>query len=337
MKLYCGIDLHSNNHYVSIIDEQDKPVYQKRLRNDLTMTLQMLEPYRQQLAGVAVESTFNWYWLVDGLLDAGYAVDLVNTSAVKQYEGLKHTDDKHDAFWLAHLMRLGILPTGYIYPKDQRAVRDLLRTRLHLVQQRTKHVLSVQNQYWRSHGVKLKSADIKRCQENLLTSVRDPHVALAMRSQLTVIESINRQIQHIEQTTQHQCARRPEFALLKTVQGVGVTLAQTIMLETGSIHRFPSVGHFSSYCRCVDSKKTSNGKKKGEGNTKNGNKYLAWAFVEAAYFAARFYETAGKFYQRKLAQRNRIVATKALAHKLARASFYVMRDQVPFKPEMLFH
>jgi len=336
MKLYCGIDLHSNNHYVSIIDEQDKRIYQKRLRNDLTITLQTLEPYRQDLAGVAVESTFNWYWLVDGLLDAGYAVDLVNTSAVKQYEGLKHTDDKHDAFWLAHLMRLGILPVGYIYPKEQRAVRDLLRIRLHLVQQRTKHVLSVQNQYWRSYGVKLKSADIKRCADSLLTNTTDPHVALAMRSQLSVIESINQQIQNIEQTTQHQCALRPEFALLKTVHGIGVTLAQTIMLETGSIHRFPSVGHFSSYSRCVESKKTSNGKKKGEGNTKNGNKYLAWAFVEAAYFAARFYETADRFYQRKLAQRNRIVATKALAHKLARASFYVMRDQVPFKPDMLF-
>jgi len=337
MKLYCGIDLHSNNHYVSIIDEQDKRIYQERLRNDLTMTLQTLEPYRKKLVGVAVESTFNWYWLVDGLLDAGYDVDLVNTSAVKQYEGLKHTDDKHDAFWLAHLMRLGILPTGYIYSKDQRAVRDLLRTRLHLVQQRTKHVLSVQNQYWRSYGVKLKSADIKECKETLFADIRDSHVALSLRSHLAVIASINQQIQDIEQTTQRHCTLRPEFALLKSVHGVGVTLAQTIMLETGSIHRFPSVGHFSSYSRCVESKKTSNGKKKGEGNTKNGNKYLAWAFVEAAYFAARFYETAGKFYQRKLVQRNRIVATKALAHKLARASFYVMRDQVPFKPEMLFH
>jgi len=337
MKLYCGIDLHSNNHYVTIIDEQDKPLYQKRLKNDLAMTLQTLEPYREYLAGVAVESTFNWYWLVDGLLEAGYAVDLVNTSAVKQYEGLKHTDDKHDAFWLAHLMRLGILPIGYIYPKEQRAVRDLLRTRLHLVQQRTKHVLSVQNQHWRSYGVKLKSADIKDCQEKLLSSTSDPHVAMSMRSQLTIIKTINEQIQHIEQTTLKQCTLRPEFTLLKTVYGVGVTLAQTIMLETGSIDRFASAGHFSSYSRCVDSKKTSNGKKKGEGNTKNGNKYLAWAFVEAAYFAARFYDSARKFHQRKLAQRNRIVATKALAHKLARASFYVMRDQVAFKPEMLFH
>jgi transposase len=135
VKLYTAADLHSNNHFLSIIDEQDRRVLEKRLPNDLSVTLKVLEPYRADIVGIAVESTFNWYWLVDGLMEAGYPVMLVNTSKVKQYEGLKHTDDKHDAFWLAHLMRLGILPTGYIYPKEQRAVRDLLRERRRLVQQ----------------------------------------------------------------------------------------------------------------------------------------------------------------------------------------------------------
>ncbi len=101
MKLYCGIDLHSNNHYVSIIDQDDKRLKEIRLVNDLSKTLALLEPYQRDLQGIAVESTFNWYWLVDGLMDANYPVTLVNTSAVKQYEVLKHTDDKYDAFWLA--------------------------------------------------------------------------------------------------------------------------------------------------------------------------------------------------------------------------------------------
>jgi hypothetical protein len=137
MKLYSAADLHSNNHLLAIIDEQDKRVLEKRLPNDLATTLQTLEPYRAGIVGIAVESTFNWYWLVDGLIEAGYTVKLVNTSKVRQYEGLKYTDDRHDAFWLAHQMRLGILPTGYIYPKEQRAVRDLLRERRRLVRQRT--------------------------------------------------------------------------------------------------------------------------------------------------------------------------------------------------------
>jgi transposase len=150
MKLYCGIDLHSNNHWLTIIDEQDgRRLVERRLPNDLSVTLQALEPYRSELIAIAVESTFNWYWLVDGLMDAGYEVKLVNTSAVRQYDGLKHCDDRSDGLHLAHLLRLGILPTGHIYPKKQCAVRDLLRQRSRLVQQRTAHVRNAKSTYAR--------------------------------------------------------------------------------------------------------------------------------------------------------------------------------------------
>lgn len=129
MKLYCGINLHSNHHFISILDQDDKRLKEKRLSNDLSKTLALLEPYKGDLQGIAIESTFNQYWLVDGLMEAGYSVSLVNTCAVKQYEGLKHTDDQYDAFWLAHLMQLSILPTGYIYPKKQHSLRtELTRT-----------------------------------------------------------------------------------------------------------------------------------------------------------------------------------------------------------------
>lgn len=119
---------------------------------------------------------------------------------------------------------------------------------------------------------------------------------------------------------------RPEFAILKTAPGIGETLATTIMLEPGSIARFQSVGQFSSYCRCAESKRISNGKKKGEGNAKNGNKYLSWAFIEAAAVAMRSCPQARRFYERKRARRMPVVAMKALAHKLARAAFYMLRD-----------
>lgn len=152
MKLYCAIDLHSTNNVLVVINEDDKVLFQKRLPNDLQVVLAALAPFKAELHGVAVESTFNWYWLVDGLLENDYNLMLVNTVAVQQYSGLKHTDDESDAFWLAHLMRLGILPTGYIYPKDERAVRDLLRKRLQLVRHRVTHMLSAQNQIWRTTG-----------------------------------------------------------------------------------------------------------------------------------------------------------------------------------------
>ena len=129
MSLYAGIDLHSTNSVLAVIDEHDRVLRQCRLPNELSTILKAMGPYRDELVGVAVESTYNWYWLVDGLTEHSYPMHLVNTAAVPQYDGLKYSGDESDARHLAHLMRLGILPEGYIYPRDERAVRDLLRRR----------------------------------------------------------------------------------------------------------------------------------------------------------------------------------------------------------------
>jgi transposase len=139
MKVYCGIDLHSNNNYLVVLDDEHQLVLSRKLPNCLEAIVDCLNPYREQLVGIAVESTFNWYWLVDGLMEQGYRVHLVNTSAVRQYEGLKYRDDRHDARWLAHLLQLGVLPCGYIYPKEERPLRDLLRRRAFLVRAQAAH------------------------------------------------------------------------------------------------------------------------------------------------------------------------------------------------------
>jgi transposase len=336
MGLYCGIDLHSNNHVLTVIDEADRRVYERRLPNDLAITKAALEPHRAELVAVAVESTFNWYWLVDGLMEAGYAVRLVNTAAVRQYEGLKHTDDEHDAFWLAHLMRLGILPTGYIYPKSERGLRDLARQRMRLVQHRSSLITSVQTQVWRSTAVRLRSDTIKGRGKQPWPEISDPDLALSVKAGRATIDTLTVQIERLEKVLLKRLDLSPQFRMLKTVTGIGPILAMTIALEVGDIHRFASVGEFASYCRCVDSQQLSNGKKKGEGNRKCGNRYLAWAFMEAAHFAIRILPVARRFYERKRRQRHALLAVKALAHKLARACFYILRDQVPFAPERLF-
>ena len=120
---YSGIDLHSNNSVVTVTDEEDRIVAEKRLPNDLTKIVGLLAPWREELAGVVVESTFNWYWLVDGLKAAGFTVHLANTTAIKKYDGLKHSGDEADAHYLAHLLRLGILPTGTVLEPEHHAVR----------------------------------------------------------------------------------------------------------------------------------------------------------------------------------------------------------------------
>ena len=337
MSVYCGIDLHSNNQVVVILDEQDRVLAERRLPNELGAVLGMLEPYRGELAGVAVESTFNWYWLVDGLMAAGYSASLVNTSAVQQYEGLKFTDDQYDARWLAHLMRLGILPTGYIYPQEQRPVRDLLRQRGRLVQQRTANLLSVQNVLARDTGEMIKGNALKRLtRDDVAERLGTPELVLAVESRLEVITVIDEQIARIEAAVRAKGELRAEYRVLRSVPGIGEALSLVIMYETGDIARFSKVGNYASYCRCVRTERLSNQRKKGQGNRKNGNPYLSWAFSEAAHFARRFQPEARKFYNRKLTERGRLVAARALAHKLCRAVYFMLRDQTRYDASLLF-
>jgi transposase len=334
---YSGIDLHSNNCVVAVSDETDRVLCKRRLANDLGAVLALLEPYRAELAGVVVESTYNWYWLVDGLQAAGYRVHLANTSAIKQYEGLKHTDDDSDAAHLAHLLRLGILPTGYISPPAERALRDLARKRLQLTYSRTAHILSVENIVARQTGGRISGEAVKRLDSEALHKLGQcADVTLAMSANVAVIQTLNAQIGKLETRLRNAVKPRDEFKVLTTTPGIGEILATTIMLETGTVERFAGVGNFSSYARCVDSKRVSNGKKKGHGNVKNGNRYLAWAFIEAAHFASRYCPEAKRFYERKKARTNSIVATKALAHKLARACYHMLKENQPFDVKRCF-
>jgi transposase len=331
------MDLHSNNCVIALLDEDDRPVYRKRLGNDLAMILEALAPYQANIEGLVVESTYNWYWLVDGLMESGYQVHLANTAAIVQYEGLKYTNDDSDARWLAKLLRLGLLPEGYIYPKEERAVRDLLRKRSQLVRQRTSNLLSVQNLLARNRGDSLSANAIKQLTLDAVDELLpEPHLALAVKCNLKVMQALDEQIQALETVIKAHARPRPEFQSLRTVSGIGDLLGLTILLETGSIQRFPRVGDYASYCRCVGSEKLSNGKRKGRGNTKNGNRYLAWAFVEAAHFAVRYDPQIKRYYQRKLSRSSGIVAIKTVAHKLARACYYVLRDRVPFDVRKAF-
>jgi len=338
MELYGAFDLHSNNNYLGIIDFNDKRLFKKKLPNDPQTILTTLKPYKDNLVGLVVESTFNWYWLVDLLMDHDYTVHLANPSAVKKYEGLKHSDDNHDAFWLSHLLRLGILPEGYIYPKNDRPIRDLLRKRGHLVKLRTSLILSLQGIISRNCSVNLNVNKIKAVKEDKVSPllVGNDDLELSGAVSKEVIDFLTQKIRKIETAVKKKTKVKKSFEYLQTICGVGNILSLTIMLETGTISRFPTVGDYVSYCRKVPAGWTSNGKKKGKGNKKNGNRYLAWAFSEAAELARRYDENARSWYNRKAAKKHFMVAHSALASKLSRAAYYIMKNGVPFDNKKLF-
>jgi transposase len=339
MELYSGLDLHSRNTYIGILETDFKRVFKKRIPNKLDQILETLEPFREQLKGLVVESTYNWYWLVDGLMDAGYGcVHLANPSAIRQYEGLKHSDDKHDAFFLAQLLILGILPQGYIYPKEDRPVRDLARKRMFLVKHKTAHILSLQSLIARCCNQRVSSNQIRTFSSaDLRQLLKEEHLVLSAQANLDSIAFIKQQIHRLEKVIRSKLKLSQSYNGLLTVPGIGQILAMTIMLEVGNIGRFAKVGNFTSYCRCAPTQRLSDGKSKGSGNRKNGNRYLSWAFSEAAHLARRYNDRFRRYYNRKAAQTNTIVATRALSNKLARVCYYILRDQVVFTEELILH
>jgi transposase len=321
---------------ISIIDHTDRVVKEKRLANDLTAIDAYLLPCKADLMGVVVESTFNWYWLVDGLLERGYPVSLANTCAIKQYQGLKYLNDAIDAQHLAQLLRLGILPTGYIYPQPMRAVRDLLRRRLLLIKHRTAQLLSVQGLLGRYSGARLSAERIKRLTDDELKDYLDqPATMVAARQHFTTMAQLSTHIRQIEQFVLPRCDACT-YQLLTSVPGIGPILGMTIALETGPIERFARVERYTSYARCAPTRWESNGKLKGKGNARNGNRYLGMAFMQAGHYASIHHPTIKRYYQRKSQKRPLMVAKKAVANKLTRAVYYMLTRRERFKLELAF-
>ena len=331
MQLYCGIDLHSNNSMISLIDDTDRLISEKRLDNNFDTIDRHLQPYQDDISGIVVESTYNWYWLVDGLMENGYPVHLANTVAIQQYNGIKYTNDATDARFLAHLLRLNILPTGYIYPKTMRHVRDLLRRRLLLIKQRTAQLLSLQSLISRHTGQRLTAHKVKRLKHDELSGYFESEATLfsAQQSQ-QLMQHLTRQIEATEDYVLSHCEHSEYYSLITSIPGIGKILGMTILLETGPMERFTAVGHYSSYARCVPSDKISNGKSKGHGNTKNGNRYLALAFIEAAHYATIWSPEIKRHYQRKCKKVPVMVAKKTVANKLTRACYHMLKQGTVF-------
>ena len=281
MKILVGIDLHRNHALCGLMEETGRRLIHKKLPCDLTAFLQLLAPYQERIATVAVESTFNGYWLVDGLQEQGYHVVLAHPAAMQPYRGMKYTDDVSDAYFLAERLRLNLLPTGHLCDRQTRPVRDRLRRRLLLVHQRTTLILSFQSLNARTLGQRVPLARVKTM------SVADAQARFpAPADQLlsgTEIELMGHLTEAILKLEQHILAVAGEWTSYQRLQelpGIARILGLTIALETGDAQRFADAGHCASDCRCVKRLRQSNGQKKGENHRQGGNSSLAWAFVE---------------------------------------------------------
>ena len=338
MSLYVGIDLHSTNSYIGIINDERHRIVGRRVPNDKVQILKLLGKYKEDISGVVVESTFNWYWLVDMLMEENYKLHLANPAKIQKYKGLKHSDDQTDSYWLAEMLKLGILPEGYVYPKEQRGIRDLLRHRSRLVNKRTSFKFMLEQICENQTGIKVSNNFISK--QKTTTELSDKFETeewkLHTESLLETIMFLEKKIKKVEAFVLKAMKHDMSYNRLQSVPGIGKALGLTIALETGPIERFETARDYASYCRCVPSQYWSNGKKKGSGNEKNGNKYLSWAFAEAANFNIRFCPETKSYYQRKVAKTNQPKAYRSIANKLSKACFYIMRDNNEFSVQKLF-
>ena len=337
MPLYASVDLHSNNSYVAVTNEKDKVIKEKRLPNQIEDIERFLEPYKDRIDSVVTEATYNGYWLLDGLKKLGYNVKMANPSAMKQYEGLKYTDDKSDCLWLNRLNRLDVLPTAYIYPEKDRPVRDLLRRRMYLTQMRTGFITCLKTQFQSWNSTHIAPRAIYKLDESDISKLfKDKSLRLSANSFLDSIRLLNQQISQIESHVEQSTKKDPVIEKLQVLKGIGPILAWTIKYETGEISRFKTIKNYLSYSGLVQSLRLSNYKVKGKGNRKNRNRFLRWAFQEAAVHSL-LHERARHYHDRLAKRKGKFKAKAIMASKIARVAFMIMTDtNFIFDPDKLF-
>jgi transposase len=287
-----------------VIDEKISVLVQEKVPNELPCIIDHIEPYKETLE-VVVESSFNWYWLVDGLQEAGYEICLAHPFGLYMITGAKVKTDRRDAFALAKLLRAGVIPKAYIYPKE--------------------HTRS---------GMK------QAIEDDIDMWFKDPMIRLHAHQELKRIWIYTSQIRELERATFHCAKDRPEYSLLVLVPGIGKILAMTILYEIGEILRFKSAREFSSYCRLVPGIAQSGGSSKRGRGSKQGNHYLKWAFNQAAMHAVRSSPKIRRSYDRHLRRHRgrarKLIACNIIAHRLAQAVYYILRDGSEYKEELLF-
>ena len=340
MSFYCGIDLGARESQICIINKRVKKVLEVKTTNKLEHMKQLLAPYKADLQ-IVVESTFNWYWLVDGLQEAGFQVVLAHTLGLHMITAAKVKTDRRDAFALAKLLLAGMIPTAYIYPAETRPVRDLLRRRARLVQTRAGEYGSLRRLMLRQGILSRRQQEIKQAEERDLEKwFTHPLVRLHASQELERIGLYTQQLKELETTILEQAKKEWAFERLQQLPGIGPIIALTIFYEMGELGRFATEKHFSSYCRVVSGVAQSGQSTKRGRGSKQGNHYLKWALSQAAVHAVRCYPRVRRYYERQLRRHRgrgrQMVVYNIIAHKLAQGIYHVLKERTEYREELLF-
>jgi transposase len=333
---YCGIDLHARSMYVCILNQDGEIVVHRNMPTTPDALLKTIAPYREQIV-IAVECIFTWYWLADLCAREGIPFVLGHALYMKAIHGGKAKNDKIDAQKIAVLLRGGMLPQAYVYPAEMRATRDLLRRRIHLVRKRAELLTHVQQTNRQYNLPEIgKNIAYKTNRPGVAERFVDPAVQKSVEVDLALIDYYDQLLRDLElaivKTAKQHDANT--LYLLQTVPGIGKILSLVLLYEIHDIARFPRVQDFVSYSRLVKCAKESAGKRYGTAGTKIGNAHLKWAFSEAAVLFLRNNPAGQKYLARLEKKHGKGKALTVLAHKLARAVYYLLKRRVVFDRDL---
>jgi transposase len=331
-QFYCGIDLHARTMYVCILNGDGAILLHRNMKAAPEPFLKAIAPYREDLV-VCAECVFTWYWLADLCAREGLPFVLGHALYMRAIHGGKAKNDKIDAHKIALLLRGGMLPQAYVYPAEMRATRDLLRRRMHLMRKRAELLAHIQNTNSQYNLPEIgKKLAYKANRQGVAGCFPEPAVQKSIEVDLALIDHYDRLLSELElyivNTAKQHDANT--FYRLRSVPGIGKILSLVLLYEIHDIHRFPRVQEFVSYCRLVKCAKESAGKRYGTSGTKIGTAYLKWAFSEAAVLFLRANPAGQKYLARLEKHHGRGKALTILAHKLARAVYYMCKRETAF-------
>jgi transposase len=338
-KFYCGIDLHARTMYLCVLNQEGEVLFHRNMKAAPEPFLKAIAPYREDLV-VCVECVFTWYWLADLCAHEGIPFVLGHALYMKAIHGGKAKNDKIDAHKIAVLLRGGMLPQAYVYPAAMRATRDLLRRRMHRMRKRAELLAHIQNTNSQYNLPEIgKKLAYKANRGGVAERFSDPAVQKSMEVDLALIGHYDRLLTDLElglvNTAKAQDAQT--FYRLRSIPGVGKLLALVLLYEIHDIRRFPRVQEFVSYCRLVKCAKESAGKRYGTSGKKIGHAYLKWAFSEAAVLFLRNNPAGQKYLARLERRHGKGKALTVLAHKLARAVYYMLKRDTAFDLDKFLH
>jgi transposase len=337
-QFYCGIDLHARSMFLCIQDQSGKILLHRNYHAGPDALLGAIAPYREDLV-VAVECVFTWYWIADLCNQEGIAFVLGHALYMKAIHGGKTKNDKIDSHKIAALLRSGMLPMAYVYPQGMRSTRDLLRRRLYMARQHAElqaHIQNTNTQYNLPYFEKRIDRNSNRA--GIAMRFTDPAVRTSVEVDGALMDALHQQILTIERQINAQVPEHDPVALhlLRSIPGVGKTLALVILYEIHDINRFPAVGNFISYARLVKCPHESAGKRVKGTHNKIGNVHLKWAFSEAACLFLRKNERGKLYHQRLVSRYGKAKALSILAQKPGRTVYTMLKRRSPFDAKRFF-